>query len=233
MWYKLKRIMMRPNGVEKQVRPKRWWKPWANTVAYYPLDSVNTVHDLSWNNYNLTNNWNVTFGVNTWVDCATFWNATPRWLVNTSANIINWQYTYLVWINMDMSSYAEGRARTFGWTSSFFILIGDLPNNHNMWPQLPPTNWVTLTSWWHLVCFVWDVSSGSFTSYLDGTLVSSWTWISWSMSWILIWAKENSYSHYYDRFKWNMSAVIWEDKQRTAQEVSDYYDQTKWDYWIS
>lgn len=208
-------------------------QPWVNTIAYYPLDSTNTVNDLSWNNYNLTNKWNVTFGVNNWVDCATFWNSTPRWLVNTSANIISWQYTYLTWINMDMSSYAWGWARVFGWTSNFFILIWELPNNHNMCPQRPMTDWVTLTAWWHLVCFVWDVTTGNFTSYLDGVSVSSWIGLSWSMSWIVIWAKENDYTHSDDRFKWNMSAIIWENKQRTSQEISDYYDLTKWDYWIS
>jgi hypothetical protein len=32
---------------------------------------------------------------------------------------------------------------------------------------------------------------------------------------------------------WQLSNVIFEDKARTSQEVSDYYDQTKWDYWIS
>ena len=36
-----------------------------------------------------------------------------------------------------------------------------------------------------------------------------------------------------DYFYGNISNFIIEDKERTAQEVSDYFNQTKWDYWIS
>ena len=52
MWYKLKRIMMRPNGVEKQVRPSGW-QPWANTLCYYNInsnDTITTIYDLSFTN---------------------------------------------------------------------------------------------------------------------------------------------------------------------------------------
>jgi hypothetical protein len=51
MWYKLKRIMIHDNGIEKQVRPKTR-NPWANTIAYYPLNW--DINDHSSNGYNLS-----------------------------------------------------------------------------------------------------------------------------------------------------------------------------------
>jgi hypothetical protein len=50
MWYKLKRIMIRPNGVEKQIRPKWEWQPWVDTVLYYDFEhtSWTAETDLAW-----------------------------------------------------------------------------------------------------------------------------------------------------------------------------------------
>jgi hypothetical protein len=39
------------------------WKPWANTLAYYPLET--DTKDYSWNNRNLTNSW-ITFDGGVW-----------------------------------------------------------------------------------------------------------------------------------------------------------------------
>ena len=46
MWYKLKRIMMRPNGVEKQVRPKKWLPTEYQEIEY--IQSSGTQYINTW-----------------------------------------------------------------------------------------------------------------------------------------------------------------------------------------
>ena len=50
----------------------RWWKPWANTVAYYPLKE--DANDYSGNNRNGTAS-NVNFTTLNWIECAYFNNS--------------------------------------------------------------------------------------------------------------------------------------------------------------
>ena len=37
------------------------WTPWANTIAYYPLNSTYTNTDQSWNNRNGTTTWSLSY----------------------------------------------------------------------------------------------------------------------------------------------------------------------------
>lgn len=208
------------------------WQPWVNTIAYYPLDSTNTVNDLSGNWYDLTNAGNVTFSTYDWVDCAKFSASSPAWLTNTSANIINGQYTYLAWIKWDNDMWS-GNPRIFWWVSSFFIILEKQYDIIHPYFSIS-SEWASYTSWWHLICFVGNATNGTYDTYKDWVYVSSTTgWVSWGATWIMIWANESNSSISWDRFCGYMSQVIWEDKQWTAQEISDYYDATKATYWIS
>ena len=209
-----------------------WWQPWTNTLLYLPLDTINTVNDLSGNNYNMTNNGSVSFWIYDWVDCAYFWTTAPYWLKNTSANIINGQYTYLAWINADLSNSWTINPRMFWWSSDWWILWNRFQNT-GIYPWYWHNTWVPITSWWHLVSFVGDTTDGSYDSYKDGEYLNSWTWVTGSRNWILIGANEWNNSLSDDRFCGYMSAVIFENRQWSATEISDYFDQTKWDYWIS
>lgn len=206
--------------------------PWANTLLYLPLDTTNTVNDLSGNNYNMTNNGNVSFWIYDGVDCAYFWTTAPYWLKNTSANIISGQYTYLVWLNADISNSWNRNPRMFGWSNDWWILWN---REHSGWiyPWFWSNTGVSITSWWHLITLVGNTSNGSYDSYKDGVYLNSWTWVTWSKNWILIGANEwNNWSQS-DRFCGYMSAVIFENTQRTASEIADYYNLTKSLYGIS
>lgn len=209
--------------------PERW-QPWANTVLYLPLDSTNTVNDLSGNGYNMTNNGSVSFWTYGWVDCAYFWTTAPYWLKNTSANIISWDYTFLVWINWDASTSGTSNPRIFWWNNDWWLLWERSRDTFH--PAFQWTSsWVSYTSWWHLVAFTGNISSKNFTPYKDWVQLTGWTWNSGtSYSWILIGANEGNNSSTYDRFCGYMSAVIFENKIWTAQEVSDYYNLTKSNY---
>lgn len=207
--------------------------PWANTLLYLPLDSTNTVNDLSGNGYNMTNNGNVSFWTYGWVDCAYFWTTAPYWLKNTSANIISWDYTFLVWLNWDSSDSGTDFPRIFWWNNSWWLLWErrfELIHPVFLWTSA----WVAYTSWWHLLAFTGNISTKSFTPYKDGVQLTGWTWNSaTSYTWILIGANESNNSEPVDRFCGYMSAVIWENRQRTATEISDYFNLTKSNYWIS
>ena len=48
----------------------------------------------------------------------------------------------------------------------------------------------------------------------------SWTRLPY---WAIVWANGSN---------WDMSNIIFENKARTAQEVSNYYNITKWKYWL-
>lgn len=57
-----------------------WWTPWANTVAYYPLNSTSQWNDMKGMGtaYNLaTSHTAPTYWTYQWVDCAYFnWSST-------------------------------------------------------------------------------------------------------------------------------------------------------------
>jgi hypothetical protein len=82
-----------------------------------------------------------------------------------------------------------------------------------------------------LLAFTGNISTKSFTPYKDGVQLTGWTWNSGtSYSWILIGTNEWNNSNTLDRYCGYMSAVIFENRKRTAQEVATYYNQTKSTY---
>jgi hypothetical protein len=230
MWYKLKRIMMRPNGVEKQIRPKWEWQPWANTVAYYPLDA--DFNDASWNSRNLTNT-NATITTLNGVDCA-YYNGSS-YSTYTWATLPRTARTMSVWANgaaindgviVDIKKYNENNA--WALATIFYgnsVLVADLsgvdaglPCQANTWYHVVATQeWNTVKIYvnWNLV---WTESNRP--DYSTRT-PNGWA----------LWSQFNGFHN--SALNWHLSKVILEDKVRTAQEIADYYDQTKWDYWIS
>lgn len=205
------------------------WQPWANTIAYYPLTSTSTVNDMSWNSNTLTNNGGVTFGINAGVDCASFDRSKD--LTATISNIPQWTSarTTSFWCYMD-STFSWGVIFLNYWTSA-------TPYNRAWYPCYPYAG----------KCFtIWTFGSdlASTTPWTTGQRYNvvwtyDWTNINLYLNWVLIATNvTNLNTTWYVLALWNdligyLSNVIIEDKARTAQEISDYYDQTKWDYWIS
>ena len=244
MWYKLKRIMMRPNGVEKQVRPDNRWQPWVNTILYIPME--NDLLDYSWNNISITVNWvslGTTGGVSAWYWAN--WEGTARYLQlgnGVASHISDTPFTVSCWTNRSWE-YASG----VHWTT-----VG-MFGMYQSWPfrwtcvALNPDNWwqsERLWAWWissyvYSLANEWTLmtlvmSSSKSELYKNGNLI-------WSVSWN--WNKTFSnfcvWCDWYDsdwtkyrHWRWYLSNFILEDKERTAQEISDYYDQTKSNYWL-
>jgi len=214
---------------DTQVRPSGW-KPWANTIAYYPLTSTTQWTDQSWNWFDLTNWWWVSFGMYGWVDC---WYFTGKNCLKTSSwNIINnWQTTFTWLSRMYFIDGGSWNPRLFTNTSQSdgLLVLQNDQGKISVWSSGWNT-WLTYqTWWWHLYAISWDYLAWTFTGYVDINS-TSWTWSGRNYgSWLCVWWT-NSIS---DIFNWYMSEVIFENKIRTTQELADYYNQTRANYWIS
>ena len=226
---------------QTKVRPSGWgwWQPWANTVAYYPLTSTTTVNDQTNNWHDWTNNW-VAFGTYAGVDCAYF-DRSSYISVPDSPELRWWDaYTISLWYNYDgngvtaIDFYSKWKDTATGRMLNRVIL----GSNPYLQTTMCASNEIggymssSVISWWHN----WLVvrSAPNTLLYIDGQLAFSWTQTSsyTNTDAVLIWAGTNwSTTDYY--VSWHMSNVIVENAARTAQEILDYYNNTKSNYWIS
>ena len=225
MWYKVKKIYMRQNGVEKQVRPATW-NPWSNTIAYYPLTSTTTVNDMSGNNYNLTNTWWVTFVSYQWVNCAYY--AGTWFLKNTSLSYDKRAFT-MQWWWYYLRKNANNTSFIRRWPNLWAYIDRDT-NNLRCSPWWIWWTVISSDSWWNLITVTYDWNV-TMKLYLNWTLI--WTKTDTSPStwwWLSVWnANINSTTDYW---YWWISEVIIENKVWTATEVSNYYNLTKSKYWL-
>ncbi len=211
------------------IRVDEHWQPWANTVAYYPLTSSSTVNDLSGNSRNLTNT-GVTFWVYQWVDCANMdWS---KFLKNTSSYWLNnGSFTASIrcfYVYKDIFTWNQPR---FYGDDSWNIWIYTDPSNDSI--GYNPKWWQTTTSWsttkWQLATVTYD---GSVCKLyidwvnVDTTSKNNYTYTD-SKLWIGGYVPNPSY------WKWWLSELILENVARTAEEITDYYNYTKSNYWIS
>jgi len=210
-----------------------WWQPWANTVAYYPLEE--DVLDHSWNNRNLTNN-NITFWQKDWVTAALF-NGTDAYASLWSQLSLGDTFTILAWYwhnawNNGMVYCQWASASLYPslwlwyWINSSNVSVHSWTGGNNTWL----TSTVGSNNWkWVLWVFVFD--NGSVSLYENNVVTKTWTlsapWTWWE--WFYVGMRRNPY-HF---FWWAINKLILENKVRTAQERTDYYNQTKSLYGIS
>ncbi len=234
MWYKLKRATIRVNGVEKQVRPSGWggWQPWANTLLYFPLenDAIDVV-----NNVSLTSSWTTNYTTVGGVTSAEFTQS--NYLYNNSVNIIpQWDVakTFSVWAYIKWHNTSWGAILAIwgsGAWETFWLWQYENDNDIIMSRSYSTSNRYTptLNTW---INFVMTYDNSVWTLYVNWQSQVTWNTTaptSWNSFYISqhIWQTPTYYTFY-----WNLSNVILEDKERTAQEVSDYYNSTKSNYWL-
>lgn len=215
-----------------------WWEPGANTLAYYPLTSESTVNDMkwTWTAYNLTNTNSVSFWIYQWVNCASFstnkylstssfwwadfwWNFTENFYfyANNTNNVCisciwywkpyNWYY---VVYSSSWSTFCTSNNSANTTSSSFTV---------SSWTRHLAT--ITANSSWFKLYIDWVLTTTTNTA-----IPTSWNWK------IILWAIWNDPDGYRAYFNWYISKVIFESKVWTAQEISDYYNQTKANYWL-
>lgn len=204
------------------------WKVTANTVAYYPLDSSNTVADLSGNGRNLTNN-SVSFGTYQWVSCA---SVTSRYQRLTSPTI-SFPKTLSLW------TYREGRFNTWGSTLAALFTYGS------------SSTYKALTyneKNWNLNTFVWDYGGGvtpiywqrfnlvivndsDLKIYVNGNLTGTYTKgtpADYAFYFFVFSTNVNGIDIYYG----GLSNVIMENVGWDSAQVKQYYNLTKANYWL-
>ena len=220
------------------------WSPWANTILYLPLESdVVDMSGKTWRTF--TTSW-ISYTNVWWVDSihvwATWWISltAPSPLVTTASSeqtISFWVY-FADWV-------INKRRNIFAFTieNETCVMISLLENTSNM-----RFYWQSWWDWWaynvleawtrkHIVC---TNSSAWANVYVNWVLDSTYTWSSTPRG---IWGSNTEQAQnigngrdwlqYSDWLRGNMRELILEDRVWTAQEVSDYYDLTKADYWIS
>ena len=199
------------------------WTPWANTILYMPLDTVNGRTDIQWHSTVDVNN-NITYWTFGWVDCASFPAASNYINVNDVAFPNQW--TMLIWVNN------INQKQSSIWRAS----------GANAWLSYSSTQWYyvwenntyfgkTATNHWYLIAYCNSSTAADKKQYI----VDNWTITSISCNnndnalnttKNVILSDSNAY------FNWYMSALIIEDRIWTEQEISDYYNQTKSNYWL-
>ena len=220
------------------------WAGWTNAVAYYPLNSTTTTSDTSWNWNNLTKSWTVTFGTYEGVDCAYFnggylyinkslilWS-NPRtiscWFYRTSA------------VANGGAFWGMGNATSQNWITAYTHASG-----YALW-QIGYGNWnvdlnypnqQTPLNGWDLLTFTYDGTNAG-------------VYLNWSYLWTPYAGESQSTTAItlnltntrtaicafpnlsWTWFKGYMSEFIFESVTRSSQQAWDYYNQTKWNYWL-
>lgn len=219
-----------------------WWQPWANTVLYYDFEhtSWTTETDLAWN-YNGTYqngsptiwtlaSWKKYFDTE-WTNCLN---------TNNTLSTLNYDNsTVCLWFNLQ-----AGNKSFFGqerWWVQWWTIFGENYNWNNSFCLGSDSNSRSVASstdtWYNVVI----VNDG-----IKTTLYSNWQQVSqknmtssiWNKYFHVGWAANYSptspqtvpSNNIWDTF---FGSIIIENKARTAQEVSDYYDLTKSLYGIS
>lgn len=226
-WYKIKRILVWQNWVEKQIRPSWYnWQPTANTLFYYPFEDNTT--DAKWNT---SLSWGTYTKQNIWYLCAwNSWSTTNA--ITASDSIKSWLLTMLSWVNVQN----KGSSSWSNWAQVMFMPNGNSSYCYylySIWSNLffsrtsntsDMYTWATLpTNSWHLL--VLKVSSSWASWYIDGTEYPIFSWYGY-WAWyenIHLWRSWTQVIH---------SHVIWENRTRTTQEIQNYYNQTKSYFWL-
>lgn len=216
-------------------KEESWWKPWANTVVYYPLDT--DFNDYSWNWKNLTwRNWAVIWTLN-WVRCLDL-TATNSSLYGVVSNLPQW--------NQDRTNMFYVQWRAFGtyvvyhyWTSWNYHQEDTVWTNDafsskciswsSYWYGVDsPSNYGQINQRMHIA--ITTSGSSDQKMYINWQYVANWNETGLNTQWVNLWLW-GLYNWNYP-LNWYLSKFIIEDRVWTDQEISDYYNQTKWDYWL-
>ena len=219
------------------------WQPWVNTLVYMPIDSSDTsaiVYDHSSSNNDFTWYWtadyttltswkrviNLTWSNGIYIDSA---------LVTSQPVTIN-LWLYRDWNQSNDSSVFVNQQDRW-WMVGAWFNNSELASFYDQWWSLVWFNnkYSTSDQTWYNVAITFD--SNTLTMYINWTQYTQNSWNNCDFSSVLatsFWFARNiSWTQNFRHMTWKMWDLIVESKVRTAQEIADYYDLTKWDYWIS
>jgi len=235
-----------------KVRPT-WWQPWSNTLIYLPLN---------WNTNNLWTywaSWNWTLPSSSyyswwyiqgssWTKCYISKGAKDQ-TAALHGNYSSTQFgtadrTISVWIKwINFWTKSDGVSLHYiwtssGWTSWWWFGLWSQVQNAGSWEiwilrynSDPYTTWLTFDTNRHNYIITYN-NTNKAKMYVDGTQLTMTQYANSSFNtnwtWYWLWCLRNYYANKQVAF----SEYIIENKARTATEASDYYNLTKWNYWL-
>lgn len=214
------------------------WKPGSNTLLYWPL--TENANDYSWNWNNGTAYSSVSFSSN-WAYFS--WSS-----YNT--NFIDFPSSFYPWTSFTVS------LRIKKWENN-----RELRMFSDWWPSYRRILWALTSSWYtNLLFWNWSTSQSewlniqaySANTWYNYVLVKDWANATIYRDWVLVWTHTFSYNSspwwlsWWEYWIWNIrtspsSSSMWtwyikdyiiENKLWTAEEVLDYYNCTKSNYWL-
>lgn len=224
---------------DKLVRPSGW-KPWANTLLYLPLES--DTKDYSWNWRNVTNSGTITYNTIWWWKWAT--GGSNGYLTVTPTNFITSSLTG------GTISFRFYKSTNTTWTRAMEFAIQN--NVHFLfdvqsWPVMRYyvddasnrtasilSNAFSLNVWSNIVVTLNGATIKMYKNWtLENTITSTtssprWIWPSTLQQGQKIFANRNGSSTW---GSWNyLSNIIIENVVWGDGDVTNYYNQTKWNY---
>lgn len=200
--------------------------PGANTIAYYEFDN-NLNDSVNSNNLSLLTG-TVTYWTDSWWGKYAYFNKNT-WSEHKilSPNIDVGTVTVMYWWQ-PKQVFSSWNPITVAYTLNDNSIIVATVRSVDFWA----TTWFTATAdtWYHLaITCEWWVRKFyvNWTYYAQDSYSLSWTQatkLTINNAW-----DTNSSSFANNNY---ISELIIEDKARTAQEISDYYTITKWNYWL-
>lgn len=210
------------------------WLPWENTIAYFPLNSNSTdvVHNIS-----LTSNWTTNYTTVGWVKSAEFTKS--NWLYNNNFSYVpQWdldktlsyrmyikggntrrQGIAQIWWNSNWAVFWTG---CYTWTSNI-IMTRYWSTSSTYTPTLNTRTNIVVT-----------YSNSTWKMYVNWVLQVTWSNTTAPTSWYWLYLGQNILSsNTWDLYYWNLSNVIFEQREWTSDQITWYYNQTKSLYWIS
>lgn len=214
---------------------KPWWKPWANTLLYYPLTENLADASGHWNTWTMT--WTCSFNSSTGIHVT--WK---------SSNYVTWMS---IWVNARNTFTLNVWCKYDSVASWVQTLWGNSSNTQNyqaMKEEL--VSWDGLYIW----CSVWSTNvwgkvgeTSVATTFHNICVIANWTTYKFYFNGVLkkqttnsgsvnnYWTMNLWYDNYYTSGRAANGYIkdyIVESVARTEQEVLDYYNWTKWDYWL-
>jgi hypothetical protein len=185
--------------------------------------------DASWNSPTATAQ-NTTIWTYNWVDCLNL-NSSYAYVSWIDITNVSW-YTVSAWIYITWGmaiQFTENIGRWWSWP----YMLTSWQWYLRRWNGTDLESRISaLATWWHHIVQTWDIGWAWIWTVDGVTNVKIASWLSKPSSngtQLNIWAEFNGTTR-----AWGyVSNLIIEDKARTAQEISDYYNQTKANYWIS
>lgn len=240
MWNKIKKIYI---GT-KQVYPPTW-NPWANTLVYLPLNWDALDQSGNSRDGTLPNTWNYSWEYINWVswEKCFYSYSTAAW---NNTNWIYWTYDATAIGSNDVTISVWLKSKTITDTTWYWLGTETESWPHWMWIWLTPWSWTYLmiirfyddpyTSWTydnnrHNYIITYNDTNKS-KMYVDWVNVPMTTNANASFDitsnrfqlWCMRWNSGGSQAYF--------SRWIIENKERTATEALDYYNLTKWNYWL-